>query len=94
MHVAYSYPLLEQSIEGICEVKARRGSPTVRVHASPTCNYGVTCMSLKTRFMHSIVTQIPWSTYVYIVDYKIVSLLQDCVLCFRYSEYLIHVPTN
>ena len=43
-------------------VKARHGSPMVRVHVSPACIYGVTCMSLKTRFMHSIVTQIPWST--------------------------------
>jgi len=63
MHVAYSYPLLEELIGGIREVKARCDSPTVRVHASPACTYGVTCMSLKTRFMHSIVTQIPWSAY-------------------------------
>ena len=92
MHMAYSYPLLEESIEGICEVKARRGSPMVRVHASPACIYGVTCMSLKTRFMHSIVTQIPWSTYTLwttksCLNYWIVSCIRHSELIFNTRAY-------
>jgi len=67
--------LHKDGVGELCEVKARHGSPMVRVYASPACIYGVTCVSLKTRFMHSIVTQTPWSTCTLklCLNYRIVS---------------------